>query len=50
MPFEINIDVLRDHLAEALQMPAIQEQIAAKATPYWGLLFEDVVSELNLPR
>jgi len=40
VPFGVNANMLRDHLTQALPMPAMQKQIAAKATPYWGPLFE----------
>ncbi len=39
-PFGVNAKMLRDHLTRALPMPAMQKQIAAKATTYWGPLFQ----------
>lgn len=39
-PFGVSAEMLRDHLARALPMPAMQKQIAAKPATYWGPLFE----------
>ncbi len=39
-PFGIRAEMLRDGVNRMLPIRVIQKQIAAKATPYWGPLFE----------